>query len=277
MALQVKKIAGALGAEISGIDLAKDLTPESAAEIRKIWLEHLVVFFREQKLEPGHFMNFAHSMGEPVEYPFVKGIEGWPRIIEIKKLEHEKVNFGGVWHADTTYLEEPPMGTMLVARELPPYGGDTMFANQYMAFESLSDTMQRMIEPLKGISSSAKADVSKTSEDRLTDGSARSDAKTEYHAVHPMVATHPETGRKALYVNIAHTVGIEGLTEGESRGLLEYLFAHQVRPEFTCRFNWRLGSVAFWDNRCAQHNPVNDYHGHRRLLHRITLKGARPR
>jgi taurine dioxygenase len=275
--MKVRKIAGALGAEITGVDLARDLSRSLAAEIRQALLEHLVVFFRDQSLTPAQFLEFASHMGEPVEYPFVKGLPGFPHVIEVKKLEHEVTNFGGIWHSDTTYLEEPPMGSMLLAREVPPYGGDTLFANQYLAYESLSDTMKRLLDGLVGISSSAKADVSKTREDRIrTDGRAE-EAKREYLAEHPVVRTHPETGRKALYVNVAHTAGIKGMTDAESASLLEFLFRHQVKPEFTCRFNWAVGSIAFWDNRCAQHNPVNDYHGFRRVMHRITLRGDRPR
>ncbi|HVR52659.1 MAG TPA: TauD/TfdA family dioxygenase, partial [Pseudorhodoferax sp.] len=195
--------------------------------------------------------------------------------IEVKKLEHERVNFGGVWHSDTTYLQEPPMGSMLLSRQVPPYGGDTLFASQYAAYEALSDTMKKLIDPLVGISSSAKADVSKTREDRIkTDG--KQEAPKEYRAEHPVVRTHPETGRKALFVNVAHTAGIVGLTDEESAPLLHFLFAHQVKPEFTCRFAWEPNAIAFWDNRCVQHNPVNDYHGHRRVMHRITLKGDKP-
>lgn len=274
--MEIRKIAGALGAELSGIDLAKGLSPQEAQQIRAALLEHLVIFLRGQDLAPEQFMGFAHAMGEPVEYPFVKGLPGFPRIIEVKKLEHEKVNFGGIWHSDTTYLEEPPMGSMLLAREVPPYGGDTMFANQYMAYETLSDEMKRIIDPLVGISSSAKADVSKTREDRLkTDG--KDEKPRDYRAEHPIVRTHPETGRKALYVNVAHTSGIKGMSDEESAPLLGFLFRHQVKPEFTCRFVWQPHSLAFWDNRCAQHNPVNDYHGFRRVMHRITLQGDRPR
>lgn len=272
--MQIRRIAGALGAEISAVNLAAGLSPAQAQDIRQALLDHQVIFLRDQNLTSQQYMDFACAMGEPVEYPFVKGIDGFKHIIEVKKLEHEVVNFGGIWHADTTYLQEPPMGTMLLAREIPPYGGDTMFASQYLAYESLSDTMQRLLEGLVGISSSAKADVSKTREDRVkSDGK---EARQDYLAEHPVVRTHPETGRKALYVNVAHTAGIKGLTDAESQGLLQFLFAHQVKPEFTCRFVWQPNAIAFWDNRCAQHNPVNDYNGFRRLMHRITLKGERP-
>lgn len=272
----VSRVAGALGAEIGGVDLSQPLDDGTVAQIRQALLDHLVIFFRDQDLTPAQFLEFARRFGKPVEYPFVRGIEGFSEIIEVAKLEHETINFGGVWHSDTTYLEEPPMGSMLLAREIPPYGGDTLFANQYLAYETLSDGMKRILEGLVGISSSAKADVTRTREDRIK-SSAKEDAKKSYIAEHPAVRTHPETGRKALFVNTAHTIGFKGLTEEESAPILEYLFRHQVRPEFTCRFVWQPSSIAFWDNRCAQHNPINDYHGFRRIMHRITLAGDRPR
>jgi taurine dioxygenase len=272
--IDVAPIAGALGAEITGVDLATDLVDETVSEIRRAWLDHLVVFFRDQVLEPAAFLSFACRFGEPVEYPFVKGIDGFPEIIEVAKLPHEKVNFGGIWHSDTVYLEQPPMGTLLVAREVPPAGGDTLFASMYAAYEALSPAMQRMLEGLRAVHSSALADVSKTREDRIRDSGGERDE--EFVSEHPVVRTHPETGRKALYVNVAHTTRFAGMTEEESRPLLRYLFEHSVRPEFTCRFRWRAGSLAMWDNRCAMHNPVNDYHGYTRRMHRITLAGDIP-
>ena len=273
--MKIKKIAGALGAEIFDVDLTQTLTTDLVKEIRNVFLWHGMIYLRNQPLTSQQFMNFAKAMGEPIEYPFVKGFEEFPQIIEVKKLEHEKVNFGGVWHSDTTYLEKPPMGSMLLSKEIPPYGGDTLFACQYAAYESLSDTMQRLLEGLRGVSASAKADVSKTREDRIkSDG--KESAPKSFTNSHPVVRTHPETGRKALYVNVAHTVGIEGLTDAESAPLLSFLFEHQVKPELTCRLVWEPDALAFWDNRCTQHNPVNDYHGHRRVLHRITLQGDKP-
>ena len=266
--MEVRRLAGALGAEVLGVDLSKSFDEKA---IRRVFLEHGVIFFRDQKLDPAQFMAFARSMGRPVEYPFVKGIEGFPEVIEVKKLEHEKHNFGGIWHSDTAYLDQPPMGSMLLAREVPPHGGDTEFASQTLAYEALSAGMQRMLDGLAAVNSSAKADVTRTREDRVKEYSQH------YEAEHPVVRTHPETGRKALYVNLGHTVRFRGMTEQESAPLLEFLFRHQVKPEFTCRFQWRVGSLAFWDNRCTQHNPVNDYHGHRRVMHRITLAGDRPR
>ena len=272
---EVRRLSGAVGAEIVGVDLSTTPGHNTIAAIRQVWLEHGVVFFRDQDLPPARFLDFAKRFGEVVEYPFIKGIEGFPEIIPVVKLEHETQNFGGIWHSDTAYLDAPPMGTMLIAREVPPFGGDTLFANQYLAYETLSEGMKHMLDDLLAINSSAKADVTRTREDRVRD-SAREEAKKEYLAEHPVVRTHPETGRKALYVNVAHTLRFKDMTEAESAPLLNFLFQHQARVEFTCRFSWRVGSLAFWDNRCVLHNPVNDYHGYRRVMHRVTLAGDRP-
>ena len=275
-AIDIRPIAGALGAEVLGVDLARDLRADTVAVIRKAWLDHCVVFFRDQSLTPEQFLALARAFGDPVEYPFVKGLEGFPHITPVIKLEHEKVNFGGLWHSDTAYLDKPPMGTMLIARETPARGGDTLFANMYLAYETLSAGLRRVLDGLMAINSSAKADVTKTREDRVRDN-AKADAKQEYVSEHPVVRTHPETGRKALYINGGHTVRFKDMTAEESAPLLSYLFQHATRPEFTCRFRWEVGSIALWDNRCTQHNPVNDYHGHRRVMHRITLAGDVPR
>ena len=275
-ALDVRPLSGALGAEILGIDLAHDLGDDTVAAIRAAWLEHLVIFFRQQTLSPAQFLKLASRFGEPVEYPFVKGLDGFPQITPVIKLEHEKINFGGLWHSDTAYLERPPMATMLIARETPPRGGDTLFANMYRAYETLSEGMRRMLDGLVVVNSSAKADVTRTREDRVRD-SAKNDARQEYVAEHPVVRIHPETGRKALYANGGHALRFRDMTVEESAPLLSYLFAHATRPEFTCRFRWEEGSIALWDNRCTQHNPVNDYHGFRRVMHRVTLKGDVPR
>lgn len=167
------------------------------------------------------------------------------------------------------------MGSMLYALEVPPFGGDTLFANQYLAYETLSEPLRQFLDGLVAVNTSAKADVSKTREDLIR--SAGSGAPPpEYHSEHPAVRTHPETGRRSLFVNVAHTSHFRGMTPEESAPILQYLFHHQVRPEFTCRFRWQRGSLAFWDNRSTQHNPVNDYHGHRRVMRRITLAGEKP-
>ena len=274
--IEIRPASGAIGAEISGFDLAEPVSDALIAAIRNAWLKHGVLFLRKQPLPPAQFQAFAERFGEVIEYPFVKGIEGHPLIIPVLKLPHERNNFGGIWHTDTAYLEAPPMATMLIARELPPFGGDTLFASGAAALEALSPALQRMLEGLKAVNTSAKADVTKTREDRVKDAPT-AQSKKELSAEHPVVRTHPETGRKSLYVNYGHTARFVGMTEEESRPLLDFLFVHQAKPEFTCRFSWRVGDIAFWDNRCVLHNPVNDYHGYKRLMHRVTLKGERPR
>ena len=272
--IEVRPLAGALGAEVFGVDMAADLDDEVVREVRQAFLDHLVIFLRAQSVTPQEQVAFARRFGDPMEYPNLPGLPEEPLITPVVKLEHEHNNFGGVWHSDTTYLPEPPMGSMLLALEVPPHGGDTLFANQYLAYEALSDGLQATLDGLMGISSSAKAEASRTVEDRLKAAGKESMALT---AEHPIVRTHPETGRKALYTIDAHTVSIKGWTEEESLPLLRFLWAHQIRPEFTCRFRWQPGSLAFWDNRAAMHNPINDYHGYRRVLHRITLAGDKPR
>jgi taurine dioxygenase len=275
-ALKIVPIAGALGAEIHGADLARPLDDDVVARIRQALLDHLVVFFRDQRLSPDRLIAFGRRFGTLGQYPFVQGLAAHPEIIEVTKLPHEKSNFGGVWHSDTTYLDQPPMGSMLYALEVPPFGGDTLFANMFLAYERLSYGMKRLLDGLRVVNSSAKADVTRTREDRIASNPGK-EAHRVFEALHPAVRTHPESGRKALYVNFAHSVRFEGMTEEESAPLLEFLFRHQIEPELTCRFRWEPGSLAFWDNRSTQHNPVNDYHGHLRRMLRITLEGDRPR
>ncbi len=274
--IRVEPLSPALGAEVYGVDLAGPLDESSVAEIRRAFLSHLVIFFRDQTMTPQQFLRFARTMGEPSEYPMVKGMDEYPEITEVIKKEDERVNFGGIWHSDTTYLECPPMATMLYALEVPPVGGDTLFANMHMAYESLSSGMQRLLEGLTAVNSAGKDIAAATRADRIRErpGDVGDSVPT---AEHPLVRTHPETGLKALYVNPGHTVRIGGLSEPESAPILDYLYAHQTRAEFTCRFRWRVGSLAFWDNRAAQHYPLNDYHGFRRAMQRITLAGDRPR
>ena len=256
--MQIRRIAGALGAEVTGIDLTRELDASTVAALRRTWLEYCVIFFRNQPLSPAQFLKVAGHFGTPIEYPFVKGIDGFPQITPVVKLEHERTNFGGIWHSDTTYLEVPPMGTLLLALEVPPVGGDTLFANQYLAYETLSGGLKQTLDGLMAVASSSKADVSKTREDRVkTDG--RDDALKEYSAEHPVVRIHPETGRKSLYVNIGHTARFKGWTADESAPLLNFLFQHQTKPEFTCRFSWEPGSIALWDNRCSQHCDADNF------------------
>ena len=266
-------LAPALGAEIGGVDLAQDLDDDTTAEIRRALLQYRVIFFRDQDITPGQHLAFARCFGDLVDYPMVDGLDGYPDIVPVIKLEDETHNFGGIWHSDTTYLAEPPLGAIMVARDLPPEGGDTMFANMVMAFDALSDAMKEMLDGLVAVNSSAKDEVAKSRKDRQKD---MDEVPAPLVAEHPVVRRHPETGEKVLYVNIGHTIAIRDMTADESGPLPDFLFRHQRREEFTCRFQWRPGSVAFWDNRSTQHYPLNDYHGHHRLMHRITLAGDTP-
>lgn len=271
----ITPLGDAVGAEVRGVDLSRPLPPATLAWLRQAWLDAGVLVLPDQPLTSAAFLAFARQLGEVSEYPFLTGLPGHPEITEVVKLEHETVNFGGVWHSDTTYLPRPPMATLLIARETPPVGGDTLFASQAAAFEALPDGTQRQLQAMRAINSSAKAEVSRTREDRLRDH-ARSEDAQAFEAVHPAVRTHSETGRRALFVNPAHTVRFEGMTEVESAPLLEMLFVHQIRPRFTCRVRWAPGTLAIWDNRQVLHFPLNDYQGHRRVMHRITLAGDVP-
>ncbi|MDP6430995.1 MAG: TauD/TfdA family dioxygenase [SAR324 cluster bacterium] len=271
--IDVHPVSGALGAEITGVDISLPLDAEVVSEIRKALLNHLVIFFQNQVITPQQQLNFAVQFGLPIEYPQLKGLPECPLVTEVIKLEHETMNFGGVWHSDTTYLQQPPMASMLYAIEIPPYGGDTLFSNQYMAYETLSDGLKKTLSELVAVNTSSKPEVSMTREDRMREAGMELNILS---ASHPAVRTHPEAGSKALYVNKAHTTHFKDWTELESKSLLEFLFHHQVRTEFTCRFSWEKNSLAFWDNRCVQHNPVNDYQGFRRIMHRVTIAGGKP-
>jgi taurine dioxygenase len=198
-----------------------------------------------------------------------------PEVVAVVKKEDEKVNFGGLWHTDTSYLERPPMGSVLYAVEVPKIGGDTLWNNMYMAYDALSPTLQNMLTGLRGINSAEKPDAAVGRTHRIAEAPKDAQAIVTT-ASHPIVRTHPETGRKALYCAAAHTMHIDGMTVEESRPLLQYLYSVQQREEFGCRIHWKRGMVAFWDNRCAQHNALNDYHGYRREMHRVTLEGEVP-
>ena len=271
--IDVHPVSGALGAEIKGVDISIPLEAEVVSEIRDALLKHLVIFFQNQVITPRQQLNFAKQFGIPMEYPQLKGLPDCPLVTEVIKLEHETLNFGGVWHSDTTYLQQPPMASLLYAIEIPPYGGDTLFSNQYMAYETLSDGLKKTLSELVAVNTSSKPEVSMTREDRMREAGMELNILS---ASHPAVRTHPETGNKALFVNKAHTTHFKDWKESESKSLLEFLFQHQVRTEFTCRFRWEKNSLAFWDNRCVQHNPVNDYQGFRRIMHRVTIAGDKP-
>ncbi|MDP7546368.1 MAG: TauD/TfdA family dioxygenase [Alphaproteobacteria bacterium] len=273
--IDVRPISGSIGAEISGVDIAGELSVAAIGEIRQALLNHLVIFLRDQEITPAQQLAFVSRFGEPDIYPFVKGLKDYPQITPILKRPGETINFGGIWHSDTVYQPEPPMATVLYAKQLPPTGGDTLFANQYQAYESLSAQLREILNGLTAVNSAAKGSAAHTRSDRVADAGTGLAAEA-MQAEHPVIRTHPETGRKALFVNTGHTVRFKGMTIAESAPILDFLFQHQIKPEFCCRFAWRPGSMAFWDNRCAQHYPVNDYHGHTRLLHRVTLKGDKP-
>ncbi len=271
----VDPVTPAIGAEIRGLDLSHPIPEPARGELHRVWLERKVLVFRDQRLTPDRHVAFASQFAEVDKYPFLKGIEEHPLVAPILKLPEERVNFGGMWHADTTYLEAPAAGAVLYALELPPVGGDTLFANMALAWETLPDESRREIEGLRIVCSSAKPGISKTRADRLRD-SADETSPESFVNVHPAVRIHPESGERILFVNEAHVVRFEGWSEADSEPVLQDLYAHQRLPELQCRIRWSPGAVVMWDNRSTHHYPVNDYHGHRRLLHRVSLKGDVP-
>ena len=277
--IQPTPVAGALGAEIHGVSLSEDLPDEVIAEIRRALLEYLVVFFRDQTLTPEQHLAFARRMGPLEEHDFVLGMPDHPEIIRvIREADETTKNFGGVWHSDVTHQECPALGSVLYALEVPPFGGDTLFANQYMAFEALSPGMQRMLAGLTGIHTArGPFGPQGRSKDNWRNMEVKVSEKALEETEHPVVRTHPETGRKALFVNRTFTIRFKEMTEEESQPLLDYLFRHASQERFTCRFRWTPGAVAFWDNRSVLHYALNDYSGFRREMHRVTIAGDRPR
>lgn len=275
-ALDIRPLAGNLGAEIHGVDLSGELTEELVAAIRGALLAHRVIFFRGQSLTVTQQIAFGRRFGELDEHPFVEGMDTHPEIIEIITEPDDVVNFGGGWHTDVTFLAEPDLGSILYAVEVPPYGGDTLFADQHAAYDALSPTMKAFLDPLVAVHSAggqySEGGYSTRSKSMRTKNPERAGETVE----HPVIRTHPETGRKGLYVNAAFTTRIKGLAPAESAAILDLLFAHGIREEFTCRFRWEAGSLAMWDNRSVQHYALHDYRGHRRHMRRITVKGDKP-
>jgi len=273
--IAVRPVSTAVGAEILGLDLADTLPHATIDAIRRALFEHGVVFFRDQKLTPEQHVAFAQRFGAINVNRFFKALDGYPMIAEVRKEPDQLGNIGGGWHTDHSYDQVPAMGSILYAREVPETGGDTLFASMYAAYDALSDGLKETLEGLQAVHSSRHVFG-------VEAYAGRGDLKGRYlnpeaatqDAVHPVVVRHPGSGRRALYVNSAFTVRFMGWTDDESRPLLQYLYQHAARPEFTYRFQWRAGSLAFWDNRCTWHYALNDYHGHRRLMHRITVEGV---
>ena len=277
-ALDVRPLSGALGAELFGAELSKPLSNEVFAEIYQALLDHLVIFFRDQDLTPEQHRDFAARFFKLEAHPFVQSLEGIPEIVEIVKEADEFKNWGGPWHADVTFKKQPSVGAVLYAREVPDYGGDTLFANMYLAYEALSEGMKAVLEGLHAVHESGEKGRFYEDFKGMHGKSAPMESST-----HPVVRTHPETGKKALFVNAAYTRRFKDMTEEESRPLLEYLWAHAVMPEFTCRYRWAQGSLAVWDNRVSLHHAVDDDfdarrngRGFRRVMHRATMAGERP-
>ncbi len=278
----VTPVSGALGATIDGVNLAETLSDEVVKEIRDALLENLVIFFRDQEITTEQQIAFSRRFGDMDIHDFAVGMPDYPEIIRVVRLpDAAGANFGGEWHSDVTYQERPALGSVLYAVEVPPRGGDTLFANQYMAYETLSQGMRDMLGDLKAVHSAARTYGVNGRAAQDTTGYTRSmdvrpDEKAEERALHPVVRTHPETGRKCLFVNRSFTERFENMSVEESQPLLEYLYRHASGEIFTCRFRWERGSVAFWDNRCVQHHALTDYAGFRREMHRATITGERP-
>lgn len=275
--IAIRPISGALGAEVAGIDLAKPLDDDTVAAVRAALNENHVLFFRDQALSASEQIAFGRRFGPLGSHPYVEANPDHPEVLDIVTEPTDRVNFGGGWHSDVTFLERPDLGSILYAIDVPSVGGDTLFANQHAAYESLSDTMKTMIDPLVAIHAAGRqyagTGFSRQSSAMKTKGEADAAAS---EVEHPIVRTHPETGRKALYVNQAFTAGIKGMHRGESAALLDFLFRQAVKERFTCRFRWEPGSVAMWDNRSVQHFALHDYKGERRRMRRITIQGDRP-
>jgi taurine dioxygenase len=263
-----------LGAEIRGVDLSQSLSDSLFADINQAFLDYQVIYFPEQKLTHQQYYNFAECFGPLRDYMFADGIDGFPYITEIVKTETETESFGSFWHSDSAYLDLPPKITMLYARQVPPKGGDTLFSDMYAAYQDLSEGMKAALDQLKAVNS---ASVVPRGEDIYEAVKSKNSNQYTQQAIHPVIRTHDETGRKSIYVNHIHTLEIEGMTREESMPILNYLYDLVQKPEYSFRLNWEVDTLTMWDNRCTQHYALNDYHGHRRVMHRIIVEGEQPR
>ena len=277
MPLTIIPISGALGAEISGVDLSADIRDETFAQIEQAFLDHHVIFFRGQSgLTPDQHKAFARRFGTLNVHPYVQGMADHPELLEIIKEPEDTVNFGGGWHSDMSFLEKPALGSLLYALDVPETGGDTLFASQIAAYEALSDGMKAMLAPLKAVHSASReySAAGHSAQSRKSMQATTATNAPEYE--HPVIRTHPGSGRKGLYINPAFTLRFVGMTKRESKPLLDYLFNHSREERFTCRFRWTPGTLAFWDNRCCWHYALNDYAGKRWHMRRATVNGERP-
>lgn len=275
--ISINPLSPLVGAEIDGIDLSRPLAANEKAAIDQALGEYGVVFFRGQKLTPEQHVGFARHFGPININRFFKSVDGYPEIAEVRKEAHQKSNFGGHWHTDHSYDQIPAKGSVLHALELPKVGGDTLFASSFAAYEHLSDGLKHTLQGLRAVHSSRHVfgveSQTYTGGNDLKGRVLNPELATQ-DAVHPVVITHPETGRKSLYVNPGFTLRFENWTAEESRALLSFLYQHAQRPEFSVRFRWTEGAVAFWDNRSTWHVALNDYQGERRVLHRVTIDGV---
>ncbi|XOV88070.1 MAG: TauD/TfdA dioxygenase family protein [Pseudomonadota bacterium] len=274
---------GPTGARVTGVDLSKPLTPEVLEEIRQAWFAHSVLFFEGQSLTPAEQAQFAANFGELDVYPFMKAVDSHPNVIPIIKEPDARINFGGGWHTDTSYLEKPPAATLLYAVEVPEQGGDTMYANSCDAYDDLSPGFKRLLDGVMGVYSpkvvhgkgGAYAKLAANSSD-LGAAYGGNDDFAESEVLHPLIRTHPVTGRKSIYCSRAHTHRIQDMTREESLPIIEYLQDHLTQEKYVTRFHWTPGTLAMWDNRCLFHYAINDYHGKKRHMHRVIVQGERP-
>jgi len=276
--IKVEPTSGVIGSEISGVDLSKPLDDETFDEIHRAWLEHAVVFFRDQALTPGEQAAFAERFGDLATYPFIEPLPEHPHVIPIIKEQETKMNFGGGWHSDMSYMEQPVKATMLYALEVPSKGGDTLFAGMTAAYEALSDGMKKMLDGLRAVFTASKVHGASGYYRGADHPMQKKKDATQEEAryLHPVVRRHPETRRKGLFLDAPHVERFEGMRIAESQPLMDFLCGHATSPPFTTRFRWHVGSLALWDNRCVQHYALNDYPGERREMNRITIEGDKP-
>ena len=280
--IRISQTVGPVGAEVSGVDLSQPLSDTARDEIHRAWLAHHVLFFREQNLTPAAQASFAANFGELDVYPFMKALDSHPNVIPIVKEPEAKTNFGGGWHTDTSYLAEPPKATLLYAVEVPDEGGDTLFADASVAYDELSAGMKKLLSGLIGIYSAkivhgaGGAYAPEQTKSDLGNAYGGDSETAEREVEHPIIRTHPETGRKSIYASLAHTYSVKDMTPEESRPLIDYLARQVTKPEHVTQFKWTRGTLAMWDNRCLFHKAKNDYHGKRRRMHRVIVKGDRP-